>query len=235
MVSRDYCLLNLIWMAGELNKRISSSFCFSFLLHAVILTLLAINLLSKSHFSIPTKHVVIIDARLYQPPRQKPQPKQRSQPLPIVHHQALVHATSAMHTTPQQMAKPRQQHVDVRRHQPTVHPSHHRRQKRMVSHRQISGKQLNKLVLYLYQVISKHKRYPAMSRQLDQQGVVQVAFTLLPNGQISNLHVVHSSGYRRLDQAAVATLRASVPFSQVSKYMQQPQQFVLPIAYRLAH
>lgn len=221
-------------MAIDSRKRISLGFCLSVLLHVVIVTLLAINLLHQTHFSIPTKHVVIIDARLYQPPKPTVQPKVHNQPLPIVHRHAPVSAASVVHATQTDQISHQHKPISIQQHQKVVHPSHHRRQKRLVSQRQISGKQLNKLVLYLYQVISEHKRYPAISRQLDQQGVVQVAFTLLPSGQISDLHVAHSSGYPKLDQAALDTLRASAPFRQVSKYLHQAQQFVLPIAYQLS-
>lgn len=42
-------------------------------------------------------------------------------------------------------------------------------------------------------------------------GEVCISFTVLPNGKVINLHVVHSSGHRSLDRAAVKAVRKSSP------------------------
>ncbi|WP_158006933.1 energy transducer TonB, partial [Piscirickettsia litoralis] len=97
----------------------------------------------------------------------------------------------------------------------------------------ISGDVLNKLVIYLNQVINAHKIYPEIAQELGNQGNVNVSFKLFPSGIIENLHIAQSSGYQRLDQAAIDTMKASVPFTQASQYIHQPQKFTLPIQYHL--
>ena len=46
--------------------------------------------------------------------------------------------------------------------------------------------------------------YPPISRRLGEQGVVLLRFTVNVDGSVSNAAVVKSSGYSRLDEAAVS-------------------------------
>lgn len=50
---------------------------------------------------------------------------------------------------------------------------------------------------------SCYSGYPPISKRLGEQGVVTVKFTVGVNGDVSNVSVAKSSGYSRLDQAAV--------------------------------
>ncbi|MCP3680729.1 MAG: energy transducer TonB, partial [Gammaproteobacteria bacterium] len=45
--------------------------------------------------------------------------------------------------------------------------------------------------------------------------------------------LVRSSGYRRLDRAALTTMRDSAPFPGITAYLRQPQPFKLQIEYAL--
>ncbi len=68
---------------------------------------------------------------------------------------------------------------------------------------------------YLSQVISsieKHKKYPYISRFNDEEGSVQLTFTILKNGEVSIIKVEKSSGYIHLDRAAVKAVKDSSPF-----------------------
>lgn len=47
--------------------------------------------------------------------------------------------------------------------------------------------------------------YPAMSRRLGEQGKTSVRVLIGPDGQPQRAEVAQSSGFDRLDQAAVAT------------------------------
>lgn len=46
-------------------------------------------------------------------------------------------------------------------------------------------------------------QYPPLSRRLSEQGVVRVRFTVTAEGSVSGPTVVKSSGYQRLDDAAI--------------------------------
>lgn len=51
--------------------------------------------------------------------------------------------------------------------------------------------------------IERHKCYSQRARMLRQQGVVVVGFELMNDGRINNVHLVTSSGFNDLDQAAL--------------------------------
>jgi protein TonB len=49
--------------------------------------------------------------------------------------------------------------------------------------------------------------YPTESRRRHEQGTVVLGLTLDVNGKVADISVVHSSGYRRLDEAALRAVR----------------------------
>ncbi|MEF3255278.1 MAG: energy transducer TonB [Deferribacterales bacterium] len=51
-------------------------------------------------------------------------------------------------------------------------------------------------------------RYPAESVISGEQGTVRIKFTILKDGTITNVNIVSSSGYSKLDKAAVDALRS---------------------------
>jgi protein TonB len=50
-------------------------------------------------------------------------------------------------------------------------------------------------------------RYPTESRRSHEQGTVVLGLTLDLNGRVADISIVHSSGYRRLDEAALRAVR----------------------------
>jgi protein TonB len=50
-------------------------------------------------------------------------------------------------------------------------------------------------------------RYPTESRRSHEQGTVVLGLTLDVNGKVAEISIVHSSGYRRLDEAALRAVR----------------------------
>ncbi|ACB96625.1 TonB family protein [Beijerinckia indica] len=84
--------------------------------------------------------------------------------------------------------------------------------------------ELNRLKEYIKSLTKKvqtNLAYPDQARQSGLQGTPTVSFTVLPSGQIrmESLRIVASSGKPELDQAAVKTVRASVPFNPPPKEM----------------
>ncbi|TDB52215.1 energy transducer TonB [Photorhabdus luminescens] len=55
--------------------------------------------------------------------------------------------------------------------------------------------------------IEKHKRYPRRAKKMKQQGIVQVRFSLLDSGDLTNHQLVQSSGADELDRAALAAIQ----------------------------
>ncbi|MFD0707445.1 energy transducer TonB [Photorhabdus luminescens] len=55
--------------------------------------------------------------------------------------------------------------------------------------------------------IEKHKRYPRRAKKMKQQGIVQVRFSLLDSGDLTNHQLVQSSGADELDRAALTAIQ----------------------------
>jgi protein TonB len=65
------------------------------------------------------------------------------------------------------------------------------------------------------QTISAHQRYPAMSRQLGEQGTVYLRLSMDRNGLLLETPLLRSSGYRRLDEEAQDLMRRIRSFGRV--------------------
>lgn len=59
----------------------------------------------------------------------------------------------------------------------------------------------------LREKIDQNKFYPALSRRLGQTGTVIVAFTLLEDGQITNIRVDRPSVFEKLNEAGVEAVK----------------------------
>lgn len=82
--------------------------------------------------------------------------------------------------------------------------------------------------------IERFKQYPQFSRQKNMEGMVTVAFLIGPDGFISGLSVVRSSGFPSLDKAALAAVNNAAPFSAPpEKYFSGPLRVKVPIAFEL--
>ena len=97
----------------------------------------------------------------------------------------------------------------------------------------VVGKVDDRLVSLLYTAINAHKAYPLPAQELQEEGTVKLRFVLDSTGQVSQLQVVHSSGYRRLDQAAKDAVMAAQPFNGIKTLLLSAQKFTLPINFQL--
>lgn len=91
--------------------------------------------------------------------------------------------------------------------------------------------------MMVYQRIAELRDYPALAKGLSQEGTVLIRFTILADGDITQVTVVESSGYELLDNAALQI------FSRGLAYRLPPipaaldkKRWVLsiPIRYQLA-
>ena len=82
--------------------------------------------------------------------------------------------------------------------------------------------------------IESRKQYPPFSRQKNIEGLVTVGFMIGPDGFISGLTVVRSSGFSSLDEAAVVAVNSAAPFPPPpDKYFKQQVRVKVPIAFEL--
>ena len=82
--------------------------------------------------------------------------------------------------------------------------------------------------------INRKKYYPLSSRRRGEEGRVLVRFVIQKGGEFTDLSVVESSGSRRLDKAALKTLRRVAPFRQIPESVGRSQwSITVPITFNL--
>lgn len=82
--------------------------------------------------------------------------------------------------------------------------------------------------------IHRHKFYPRKSRRRAEQGTVVVAFTIERDGGLTAIAVKRSSGIRRLDEAALETLRKLASFRPIPSALRRDRwPMSVPIEFRL--
>lgn len=83
----------------------------------------------------------------------------------------------------------------------------------------------------LSNIIAKDIKYPEEARRNHQEGDVIVSFTQLPSGEIIDLVIEKSSGYKLLDDATLALIKRSAP--NLPKSVTGPRHISIPINYSL--
>jgi protein TonB len=82
--------------------------------------------------------------------------------------------------------------------------------------------------------IDRSKFYPRASRRLGEEGIAVVGFVIRRDGELTDIHIVESSGHRRLDEAALKTLRRATPFERIPDAIDREQwPITVPIAFSL--
>jgi protein TonB len=82
--------------------------------------------------------------------------------------------------------------------------------------------------------IEANKRYPRRARRNRQQGRCTIGFTVLRNGTIRDIRIIHSSGHTSLDQASIRAVEATsgqYPFPDSIK--RNEWAFTIPVQYQL--
>jgi protein TonB len=75
--------------------------------------------------------------------------------------------------------------------------------------------------------------YPLLSAQLGEQGIVVVQMQIGPDGFVTVVQLLQTSGYPRLDQAALAALKNWRFTPAVENGQPVPSAQVLPVRFRL--
>ncbi len=76
--------------------------------------------------------------------------------------------------------------------------------------------------------------YPGVARQRGWQGMVRLGVHVAPDGSLRQIEVLHSSGYRVLDHAALLSLQKVAWLPAVSNWqIMRGFDMVVPVEYRL--
>ncbi|WP_455365926.1 energy transducer TonB [Kaarinaea lacus] len=82
--------------------------------------------------------------------------------------------------------------------------------------------------------LSEHFRYPRLAQRNGWQGMVKLGLRIEPNGQLSRIRVVSTSGFPVLDQAALETLYRISMLQGVDRWLHGTYfDTVLPVEYKL--
>jgi len=82
--------------------------------------------------------------------------------------------------------------------------------------------------------IQQARKYPRWAKKQEYEGTSFVAFTLLSNGMIEDVRIVHSSGFDLLDQEAISTVKRASPFKPIpEKFNRSTLKMKLAIVFQL--
>ncbi len=81
---------------------------------------------------------------------------------------------------------------------------------------------------------SEYFTYPRLAQRNGWQGMVKLGLRVEPNGQLSRIRVISTSGYQVLDQAALDTLNSISTLQGIEVWLRgKPVDTVLPVEYKL--
>ncbi len=86
----------------------------------------------------------------------------------------------------------------------------------------------------IYRAIEQYKRYPRSARRMQQEGVVEVAFTILADGAIGEVRISKASGYSLIDKAALEAVNNIGRLDPIPEALEMERwELILPIRYEL--
>lgn len=92
----------------------------------------------------------------------------------------------------------------------------------------------NQYLNYLRQSIDEHKIYPKNAKRLGQTGTVEITFTVMTDGTITNVRVKQTSNFELLDKAATDILTTLAKVRPIPKELgKESWEITLPIEYQL--
>lgn len=88
------------------------------------------------------------------------------------------------------------------------------------------------LLKLLYMATGEHLVYPRISADFNQSGIVKIRFKIHPNGMVTNVVMLKSSGYDFLDQAGLSAISDMSPVRNVDAYLSKPEFIEVNIVFR---
>jgi len=84
------------------------------------------------------------------------------------------------------------------------------------------------------EALRAHLSYPLLARKHGWQGKVRLRLQIVDHGRITGIHLVQSSGYSVLDQAAMQSLSQVAKLNPLSRWpLLHDLDIVIPVEYRL--
>lgn len=89
-------------------------------------------------------------------------------------------------------------------------------------------KQIDKPLLnMLTKAMAAHLRYPKIAMDFRLMGTAVIGFVLSPNGEISQVTLLKSSGTKMLDEAAITAVNEAGPLHHIESYLPEPGPFAI--------
>jgi protein TonB len=98
---------------------------------------------------------------------------------------------------------------------------------------QQQGQRADELRKFVYEAINRQKHYPYMARRQHREGLVKLNFVMHPNGKVTDIAIVESSRFHRLDKAAMRAVESISPFHLAAEYLTMQQHYDVGIDFRL--
>lgn len=87
------------------------------------------------------------------------------------------------------------------------------------------------LMVLIGKALSAHLSYPKIAVDFNLRGRALVGFTLYPDGHVTELQLVKSSGASVLDTAVLDAVNAMTPLKNVAEYLTEPQYMVIGVIF----
>jgi len=81
--------------------------------------------------------------------------------------------------------------------------------------------------------IARYRRYPEGARRDQARGTVQLVFSMLRDGTVTDVRIRSSSGYSLLDIAAIETIRKAQPLPRIPAELPESLNILVPVAFEL--
>jgi periplasmic protein TonB len=81
--------------------------------------------------------------------------------------------------------------------------------------------------------IARYRRYPDGARRDQARGTVQLLFSMLRDGTVTEVRIASSSGYSLLDVAAIETIRKAQPLPRIPAELPERLNILVPVAFEL--
>jgi len=85
----------------------------------------------------------------------------------------------------------------------------------------------------LTEALASHFHYPRLARKRGWQGTVEIGLNIAINGELSNIRVIQSSGYRVLDRAAINSLKNLGNLTEAKEWLTSDYNGKFPVHYAL--
>jgi len=92
---------------------------------------------------------------------------------------------------------------------------------------------LDEYLVRVKAAVEYNKFYPLFAKQLRQVGTSVVRVSIRPDGSVSGLSIVSSSGHQSLDRAAEKAVRSSAPFDPPARFGLSELTLDIPVTYKL--